>query len=173
MDTIDIAGVEARQRKKNREHATIIFGRWASQLDKRRVSRFGGLHFLRVDLNEEWFSFFFSIFPKFRYFLYYVLGKTEKLQPRKRTSLNLEGFSGNRYKAVEDRAAPPLELRHHSRAHKADKRRSQGHPEVMAEQRGAIAFWLSWPSSPGDGTEVADRLSSARATAETLSRWAL
>ena len=40
-----------------------------------------------------------------------------------------------RYKGVEDRAAAPLEVCHHSRAHETEQGRSQGHWQVMADRR--------------------------------------
>ena len=44
------------------------------------------------------------------------------------------------YKAVKDQAAPPLELCHNSRAHKADQGRSRGNSQVMAERRTRNSF---------------------------------
>ena len=64
-------------------------------------------------VNEECFSVFFSIIP------FFFGGKAENSGPE---VLKLSRFFRKfGYKAVEDRAAPPLELCHHSRAHKADK----------------------------------------------------
>ena len=75
--------------------------------------------FIRVDLNDECFSVLLLVFS------WNIFGKSRKTSPPKKVALQLLGFFRKfRYKAVEDRAIRPLELYPHSRAHRADRRRS-------------------------------------------------
>ena len=91
-----------------------------------------------VDLNEECFS------GVFQYFTEGSGGFTEKKWEKaaekvttpKNDVLKFSRFSRKfRCKALDDRAAPPLELCHHSRAHKSGKGRAQGHSHVIAKRR--------------------------------------
>ena len=102
------------------------------------------------DLYEESvFRFFFSMFPKVWYVcMFRIVRGGEKVETIQRTPKNddltwtFEGVPSEfRYKKKAlcrgSRAAPypPLELCHNARTHKADKGRSQGHSQDMAERR--------------------------------------
>ena len=84
------------------------------------------LLYIKVDLNEECRSsvFFFQVFSVFSrnsIFFRFFFGKSRKTPTPTNDILEvfLRFLGKFRYKAVADRAAPPLELCHHSRAHKA------------------------------------------------------
>ena len=54
-----------------------------------------------------------------------IFGKSRKTSPSQKVASTFLGFSRKfRYKTAQGRATPPLELCHHSRAHRADRGRS-------------------------------------------------
>ena len=115
-----------------------------------------------------------QVFAKYSFLPEFLSGKPEKLQPRKNSPLKFFSLFREklkfRYKGVEDRAAAPLKLCQHSRAHNTEQVRSQAHWQVMTNRRrrSEFLFSLRRVDKVTDHAEAADRTSSLRAVTETF-----